>query len=101
MAQNPELGCGNDTPWEPWKSPTPTFPPFPPRLEIPQRTRDSHISPATTAAGTVCPSRPTPPKSRVPSDSCVERKKPRPVETDTTDTTAGFESKLFSGSDST
>ena len=55
MAQNPELGCGNDTPWEPWKSPTPTFPPFPPRLEIPQRTRDSHISPATTAAGTVYP----------------------------------------------
>ncbi len=33
----------------------PTFPPFPPRLEIPQRTRDSHISPATTAAGTVYP----------------------------------------------
>src|SRR6202165_3149544 len=46
-------GCGNDAPWEPWKSPTPTFPPFPPRLEIPQRTRDSHLSPATTAEGTV------------------------------------------------
>src|ERR1700680_2983761 len=75
MAQNPELGCGNDAPWEPWKSPTPTFPPSPPRWEPPHRTRNPHIPPATTAAGTVYPRRPNPPKSRVPSDSCVEREK--------------------------
>src|SRR5208283_5725940 len=31
----------------------PTFPPFPPRLEIPQTTRDSHTSSATTAPGTL------------------------------------------------
>src|SRR5208283_4431890 len=29
----------------------PTFPPFPPRLEIPQKTRDSNISTATAAPG--------------------------------------------------
>ena len=43
-----KLGCGNDARWNPWKSPTPTFPPLPPHLEIPQQTRDSHIPTATT-----------------------------------------------------
>ena len=46
-----KLGCGNDARWNPWKSPTPTFPPLPPHLEIPQQTRDSHISTATTTTG--------------------------------------------------
>src|SRR5580700_7564348 len=43
-----KLGCGNDARWNSWKSPTPTFPPLPPHLEIPQQTRDSHIPTATT-----------------------------------------------------
>ena len=46
-----KLGCGNDARWNPWKSPTPTFPPLPPHLEIPQQTRDSHIPTATTTTG--------------------------------------------------
>jgi hypothetical protein len=46
-----KLGCGNDARWNPWKSPTPTFPPLPPRLEIPQQTRDSHIPTTTTTTG--------------------------------------------------
>jgi hypothetical protein len=48
----PETRCGNDAPWKPWKSPKAraTFPPFPPRLEIPQKARDFHI-PTATAAG--------------------------------------------------
>jgi hypothetical protein len=46
-----KLGCGNDVRWNPWKSPTPTFPPLPPHLEIPQQTRDSHIPTATTTTG--------------------------------------------------
>ena len=47
----PETRCGNDAPWKPWKSPKAraTFPPFPPRLEIPQKARDFHIPTATTA----------------------------------------------------
>jgi hypothetical protein len=44
--------CGNDAPWKPWKSPkaTTTFPPFPPRVEIQQKSPDFHISAAPTAA---------------------------------------------------
>ena len=73
--QNPELSWENGAQWKPWKSPTPTFPPFPLRLEIPQKTRDSHISPATTAAGPLYPQRSNPPKSQSSSDFCVEQKK--------------------------
>ena len=32
-------GCGKDAPWKPWKTPKAEFSPFPPRLEIPHRTR--------------------------------------------------------------
>jgi len=47
----PETRCGNDAPWKPWKGPKAraTFPPFPPRLGIPQKARDFHIPTATTA----------------------------------------------------
>ncbi len=40
-----ETGCGKDAPWE-VENRT-----FPPRLDIPQTTRDSHLATATTAAG--------------------------------------------------
>ena len=42
------------------KSYPPDFSPFPPRLEIPQTTRDSHIPPATTTAGLLSPQNRTP-----------------------------------------
>ena len=43
-------GCGNAAPRKARKTPRPSFPLFPPRLEIRPRTPDSHISTATTAA---------------------------------------------------
>ncbi len=42
--------CGNDAPRKAWKTPRTSFPPFPPRLEIRQKTPDSHIPTATAAA---------------------------------------------------
>jgi len=41
----PETRCGNDARWKPWKDAKAraAFPPFPPRLEIPQKGRDFHI----------------------------------------------------------
>jgi hypothetical protein len=44
------LRGGNDARRKAWKTPTPSFPPFPPRLEIRQNAPDSHISTAPTAA---------------------------------------------------
>jgi transposase len=44
-------GCGNAAPRKARKTQRTSFPLFPPRLEIRQRTPDSHISTATTAAG--------------------------------------------------
>jgi len=41
---------GNDARRKAWKTQTPSFPPFPPRLEIRQKTPDSHIPTASTAA---------------------------------------------------
>jgi hypothetical protein len=41
---------GNDARRKAWKTPTRSFPPFPPRLEIRQNAPDSHISTAPTAA---------------------------------------------------
>jgi hypothetical protein len=41
------LRRGNDARRKAWKTPTPSFPPFPPRLEIRQNAPDSHISTAS------------------------------------------------------
>jgi hypothetical protein len=45
--------CGNDAPRKAWKTPNPSFPPFPPRLEIRHKTPDSHIPTAPTTAMTI------------------------------------------------
>jgi transposase len=42
--------CGNDAPRKAWKTQKASFPPFPPRLEIRQKTPDSHIPTAPTTA---------------------------------------------------
>src|ERR1700694_3117495 len=42
--------CGNGGPGKSWKCPNPTFPRFPPPLEIPHKTRDSHIPTAPATA---------------------------------------------------
>jgi hypothetical protein len=44
------LRRGNDAWRKGWKTQTPSFPPFPPRLEIRQKAPDSHISTASAAA---------------------------------------------------
>jgi ribosomal protein L44E len=44
-------GCGNDAPRKAWKTQKASFPLFPPRLEIRQRTPDSHIPTATPTTG--------------------------------------------------
>jgi hypothetical protein len=49
----------------------PTFPRFPPRLEIPQKTRDSHIPTVTTTAGLLSPQNRTP-KTQKPNPSKIE-----------------------------
>ena len=41
------LRGGNDVRRKAWKTPTPSFPPFPPRLEIRQKAPHSHISTAS------------------------------------------------------
>jgi hypothetical protein len=41
---------GNDARRKAWKTQTPSFPPFPPRLEIRQKAPDSHIPTTSTAA---------------------------------------------------
>jgi transposase len=43
-------GGGNAAPGKAWKTPTASFPPFPPRLEIRPPAPDSHISTAPTTA---------------------------------------------------
>jgi hypothetical protein len=43
----PDQRGGNDARRKAWKTQTPSFPPFPPRLEIRQKPRDFHISPAS------------------------------------------------------
>ena len=40
---------GNDAPWKAWTTQNPSFPLFPPRLEIRPKTPDSHIPTAPTA----------------------------------------------------
>ena len=44
------LRGGNDARRKAWKTQTLSFPPFPPRLEIPQKAPDFHIPTASTAA---------------------------------------------------
>ena len=43
----PNQRGGNDARRKAWKTQTPSFPPFPPRLEIRQKPRDFHLSPAS------------------------------------------------------
>jgi len=41
--------CGNDAPWKAGKTQQPSFPLFPPRLEIRPKTPASHLSTAPAA----------------------------------------------------
>src|ERR1017187_8089178 len=50
----------------------PTFPPFPPRLEIPQKTRASHIPTATTTAGLLLPPELNPQSLKKPNPSKIK-----------------------------
>jgi hypothetical protein len=49
----PTPRCGNAAPRKAWKTQKPSFPTFPPRLEIRQKKPDSHIPTASTAAVTL------------------------------------------------
>src|ERR1700674_360323 len=64
--------CGNGGPGKSWKCPNPTFPRFPPPLEIPHKPRDSHIPTAPATADRFHTQERNPPKSRDSTDSRSE-----------------------------
>src|SRR6202049_1847141 len=69
--------CGNGGPGKSWKCPNPTFPRFPPPLEIPHQLRDSHIPTAPATADRFHTQERNPPKSRGSTDSRSEPIKAR------------------------